>query len=67
MVKVFTCSISDFFHAKADQWRPHAWQIIRACDHLVWLILTKRPERIAKGLPADWGDGYPNVSAPGAE
>jgi protein gp37 len=58
--RVFTCSISDFFHAKADAWRPHAWRIIKRCDHLVWLILTKRPELIESRLPPDWGEGYPN-------
>ena len=42
-------------------WRPEAWQIIRACDHLDWLILTKRPELIADRLPSNWGRGYPNV------
>jgi protein gp37 len=25
------------------------------------LILTKRPGRIISHLPADWGEGYPNV------
>ena len=35
--------------------------MIRDCSQLNWLILTKRPERIAANLPADWGDGYPNV------
>lgn len=29
--------------------------------HLVWLILTKRPALIESRLPADWGQGYPNV------
>ena len=59
--RVFTCSMSDFFHAGADSWRPDAWDIIRVCRELDWLILTKRPERIAECLPADWGDGWPNV------
>ncbi len=58
---VFTCSYSDFFHKDADVWRPKAWEIIRDCRNLVWLILTKRPERIRECLPADWGEGYPNV------
>jgi len=59
--RVFTCSLSDFFHVKADDWREEAWAIIKNTPHLVWLVLTKRPERIAKHLPEDWGDGYPNV------
>lgn len=59
--RVFTCSMSDFFHPGADAWRPEAWALIKACPHLDWLILTKRPELIIDRLPADWGDGYPNV------
>ena len=58
---VFTCSWSDFFIAEADPWRDEAWEIIRATPHLTYQILTKRPERIARCLPAGWGDGWPNV------
>ena len=60
---VFTCSISDFFHFQADRWRPRAWEIMRECSHLTWLVLTKRPERILDHLPPDWdkASGYPNV------
>jgi len=59
--RIFTCSMSDFFHDGADEWRPEAWEVIRQCPNLDWLILTKRPELIVDRLPADWGDGYPNV------
>jgi protein gp37 len=59
--RVFTCSMSDFFHTGADAWRPEAWQIIRECRNLDWLILTKRPELAHNRLPPDWGAGYPNV------
>ncbi|HUQ69031.1 MAG TPA: DUF5131 family protein, partial [Planctomycetaceae bacterium] len=60
-LRVFTCSMSDFFHAGADDWRDEAWKVIRDCPNLDWLVLTKRPELIADRLPADWGDGYANV------
>lgn len=59
--RIFTCSMSDFFHPGADAWRPDAWKTIKACDQLDWLILTKSPERIGERLPAGWGRGYPNV------
>jgi protein gp37 len=59
--RVFTNSLSGFFHVKGDPWRPEAWEIIRATPNLVWLILTKRPELIAARLPSDWGEGYANV------
>jgi protein gp37 len=58
---VFTCSWSDWFHVDADPWRDEAWAVIRRCPHLTFQILTKRHERIADHLPADWGAGYPNV------
>jgi protein gp37 len=60
-LRVFTCSMSDFFHPGADAWRDEAWNVIRQCPSLDWLILTKRPELIANRLPGDWGDGYRNV------
>lgn len=58
---VFTCSWSDWFHDAADGWRDEAWAVVKSCPHLDFQILTKRPERIAAHLPADWGRGYPNV------
>ena len=58
---VFTCRWSDWFHEDADEWRDEAWQVVKACPNLHFQILTKRPERIASCLPADWGDGYPNA------
>jgi protein gp37 len=58
---VFTCSWSDWFHEGADAWREEAWDIIRRTPHLTYQILTKRPERMRQHLPADWGNGYPNV------
>lgn len=59
--RVFTCSMSDYFHEAADAWRDEAWEVIRACENLDWLILTKRPELIRDRLPSDWGKGYANV------
>lgn len=59
--RVFTCSLSDWFHRDADPWRDEAWAIVRACDRLDFQILTKRHGRIRHHLPADWGAGYANV------
>jgi protein gp37 len=58
---VFTCSLSDWFHDGADEWRPEAWQVIRQCPYLRFQVLTKRPFQIAEHLPPDWGEGYDNV------
>lgn len=60
-LRIFTCSMSDFFHEGADEWRDEAWDVIRNCPQLDWLVLTKRPDRIEQHLPKDWGQGYPNV------
>jgi len=59
----FVCSLSDFFHQGADHWRSDAWQVIRDCTNVNFMLLTKRPERIAGCLPDDWCDGgnYPNA------
>jgi protein gp37 len=35
--------------------------LIAETTGLDWLILTKRPERIAECLPAGWENGWPNV------
>lgn len=58
---IFTCSMSDFFHKQADQWRAEAWKIIKKTPKHKYQILTKRPERVLECLPEDWGEGYPNV------
>ena len=53
----FVCSLSDFFHEDADLWRDNAWQTIRDCSNVNFMLLTKRPERIEKCLPNDWSEG----------
>lgn len=60
---VFCSSMCDVFedHPVIDQEREKLWPLIRATPHLDWQLLTKRPERIADHLPADWGKGYQNV------
>jgi protein gp37 len=40
--RIFTCSLSDFFHPDADRWRDEAWGIIKDTPHHTYLILTKR-------------------------
>src|SRR5262245_3459174 len=62
--RVFTCSWSDFFIAQADAWRPEAWEMIRQTPRPTYLILTKRPERIAMHLPEGWP--WPRVGVGGS-
>lgn len=58
---LITSATSDFFIEEADGWRDEAWRIMSKRRDLTFEILTKRPHRILKCLPDDWGDGYPNV------
>lgn len=58
---IAVCLQSDFFLKEADRLRRMAWDRIRKNSHLIFLIITKRPERIKDCLPEDWGDGYDNV------
>jgi protein gp37 len=60
--RVFCASMADVFEAEAPAGQlERLWALIRETPHLDWLLLTKRPERIAQSLPADWGKGYANV------
>ena len=60
--RVFCASLADVFDNKAPEGaRDRLWQLIRETPHLDWLLLTKRPQNIAKMLPADWDEGYRNV------
>ncbi len=54
--KIFTSSLTDVFHEEIDSYRYEMWNIIRACPHHTFQLLTKRPERIAASLPKDWED-----------
>lgn len=60
---VFSSSMCDIFedHPTISEEREKLWPLIRATPHLDWQLLTKRADRIADNLPADWGRGYPNV------
>lgn len=58
---IFTSSLTDVFHPQIDSFRNEVWDIIRKCPHLIFQVLTKRPERITDNLPKDWGNGWDNV------
>lgn len=59
---IFTCFSSDFFHSDADEWRDEAWDMMRSRSDCTFFMITKRPERIASHLPADWNDGWDHVT-----
>jgi len=47
-----------FFLEDADPWRDEAWEIMSQRPDVKFFLLTKRPERVADPLPANWGDGW---------
>lgn len=60
--RVFCASLADVFDNQVQaEWRAELWQLIRDTPRLDWLLLTKRPQNIAKMLPADWRGGWANV------
>tara|TARA_R110000851_G_scaffold120002_2_gene248115 strand:- start:5673 stop:6440 length:768 start_codon:yes stop_codon:yes gene_type:complete len=62
-LRVFCASLCDLFEGRedTDRWLADLWNLIRETPGLDWQLLTKRPENIVDRLPADWGDGWPNV------
>jgi len=62
-IMVFANDMSDWAedHPDVNRWRWDMWRVIKECRWLDWQLLTKRADRIARCLPADWNDGYPNV------
>lgn len=55
--RVFCASMADVFDNQVpSEWRDDLWQLIRECPDLNWLLLTKRPQNIAKMLPSFWDE-----------
>ena len=59
--QIRVCMTSDFFLEEADKWRDDAWNIINQRQDVIFFLLTKRPERVEKCLPKNWGNGWENV------
>jgi protein gp37 len=57
-LKVFCSSLADVFedHPQVAPWRADLFGMIEQTEHLVWLLLTKRPEHIRAMLPKSWLD-----------
>lgn len=66
-MRVFCASLADVFEDRADlvERRAKLFDTIRACPDLDWLLLTKRPENIArlwpKHVPPPGAAAWPNV------
>lgn len=62
--RVFCASLADVFDNQVPiEWRADLFGLIGATPNLDWLLLTKRPENIAKLFPAVYSDEpvFPNV------
>lgn len=65
--RVFCASLADVFEDVAGslvndpntmaEWRVRLWGLIDECSSLDWLLLTKRPENIARMVPSLWLPG----------
>lgn len=61
-LQVFCASMADVFEEQPPEGQlERLWKLIRQTPSLDWLLLTKRPHRIAGLVPADWGQGWDNV------
>lgn len=55
--RVFCASLADVFdnhRSIRPEWRRDLWALIDATPNLDWLLLTKRPQNIAKMVPLRW-------------
>ena len=66
--RVFCASLADVFDNQVPtSWRDDLWRLVEQTPHLDWLLLTKRPQNIARMLPGPhagvraWSGGWPNV------
>jgi protein gp37 len=58
--RVFCASLADVFDNQVPpEWRADLFKLIEATPSLDWLLLTKRPENIAKLLPPPPVEGWP--------
>lgn len=58
---VFASSMADVFedHPQLPPLRERAFGDVEATRNLLWLLLTKRPENIARMVPPPWLDRWP--------
>jgi protein gp37 len=57
--RVFCASMADVFEDRRelDDKRTRLWEVIASTPNLDWLLLTKRPQNVARLAP--WGEAWP--------
>lgn len=65
--RVFCASMADVFEDRDDRTRPRMrlWGLIKQCDWLDWMLLTKRPKNIHPLAPFWWSHEPPKNVAYG--
>lgn len=54
--RVFCASLADIFDEEVPpDWRKRLWGVVHDCNHLDWLMLSKRPQHFRAMLPAGPG------------
>lgn len=55
---VFCASMADVFEDRRDleEHRARLWDLIDDTPHLIWQLLTKRPEHVLDQVPREWWD-----------
>lgn len=58
---VFCASMADVFEARddLDPLRSRLWELVEQTPHLIWQLLTKRPEQVARRVPPPWLASWP--------
>lgn len=59
--KVFCASLADVFEDRPELAEPRArlFDLVQATPHLIWQLLTKRPQNVLHMVPAAWSTGWP--------
>lgn len=60
---VFCASMGDVFEDRRDLdvVRERLWELIAYTPHLIWQLLTKRPQNVRRLAPDGWFDGEPGA------
>jgi len=60
--RVFCASMADVFEDRIDlnSERERLWETIWNTQNLTWMLLTKRPDKVLRLIPARWAEEFPH-------